>query len=79
MTFSMAGHCVRTGVFGVAVSTSSLAVGSRCSWVQAQTGAAVVQNYADPSLGSVMLRALADCMDARSTVDHVVALSRGID
>ena len=78
MTFSVAGHCARTGMFGVCVATSSLAVGARCSWVKAGTGAALIQNYADPGLGPVALRALADGRDARATVDHLVSVGRGI-
>lgn len=78
MTFSVAGYCVRTGMFGVCVSTSSLAVGARCSWVKAKTGAALIQNYADPGLGPVALQALTDGRDAQATVDHLVSVGHGI-
>ena len=78
MTFSVAGYCARTGMFGVCVATSSLAVGARCSWVKARTGAVLIQNYADPGLGPVALRALTDGRDARATVDHVASAGRGI-
>lgn len=78
MTFSVAGFCPRTGMFGVAVSTSSLAVGSRCSWVKAKTGAALIQNYADPSLGPVALEALTKGNNAKETVAQMVAEGHGI-
>ena len=78
MTFSVAGYCARTGMFGVCVATSSLAVGARCSWVKAGTGAALIQNYADPGLGPVALRALTDGRNAQATVDHLVSVGRGI-
>ena len=72
MTFSVAGHCPRTGMFGAAVSTSSLAVGSRCAWVRAGVGVALIQNYADPALGPQALQMLADGMDAAPTLDRLV-------
>ena len=78
MTFSVAGYCARTGMFGVAVSTSSLAVGSRCSWVRAKKGAVLIQNYADPSLGPLALQALDDGMNAQATVDNLVAVGHGV-
>ncbi len=78
MTFSVAGYCARTGMLGVCVSTSSLAVGARCSWVEARTGAALIQNYADPGLGPVALRTLAEGGDARAAVDRLVSVGRGI-
>jgi uncharacterized Ntn-hydrolase superfamily protein len=78
MTFSVAGYCSRTGMFGVAVSTSSLAVGSRCSWAKAKTGAALIQNYADPSLGPIALQELSEGKDAQATIDHLVSVGHGI-
>lgn len=78
MTFSVAGYCARTGMFGCAVSTSSLAVGSRCSWAKAGTGAALIQNYADPSLGPLALRALEDGMDAQTAIDNMVKVGHGV-
>tara|TARA_A100001037_G_scaffold299630_1_gene325715 strand:+ start:9252 stop:9932 length:681 start_codon:yes stop_codon:yes gene_type:complete len=78
MTFSIAGYCAQTGMFGVAVSTSSLAVGGRCSFAKAKTGAALIQNYADPSLGPVALQALSEGKDAQATVDHLVSVGHGI-
>lgn len=55
MTFSIVGHCNRTGMFGVAITTSSICVASRCPWVRAGVGAVATQNVTDPSLGPKLL------------------------
>lgn len=51
MTFSIAACCAETGMFGVAVSSSSPAVAARCAHVRAGVGAVATQNVTDPSLG----------------------------
>jgi len=51
MTFSIAGRCARTGMLGVAITTSSIAVGARCPWVRAKVCAVSTQNVTDPRLG----------------------------
>src|SRR5579871_264451 len=58
MTFSIAGRCARTGMLGAVVTTSSMAVGSRCAYAQAGVGAALTQHRTDPRLGPKMLAAL---------------------
>ena len=55
MTFSIAGRCAHTGAFGVAIATSSIAVGARCAHVRAGVGAVASQNITDPSLGPLLL------------------------
>jgi len=55
MTFSVAGFCERTGMVGVAITSSSICVASRCPWVKAGVGAVSTQNITDPSLGNIML------------------------
>ena len=55
MTFSIAGRCARTGMLGTAVTTSSIAVGSRCAFAAAGIGAALTQHTTDPRLGPLML------------------------
>jgi uncharacterized Ntn-hydrolase superfamily protein len=52
MTFSIAARCARTGMFGVAVSSSSPAVAARCAHTRAGVGAVASQNITDPSLGT---------------------------
>lgn len=51
MTFSIVGHCLRTGQFGVALSSSSPAVAARCAHARAGVGAVATQNVTDPRLG----------------------------
>ena len=60
MTFSIAGRCARTGMLGVAVSSSSPAVAARCAHVRAGVGAVASQNVTDPRLGPRILDGLAD-------------------
>jgi uncharacterized Ntn-hydrolase superfamily protein len=55
MTFSLAGRCARTGMLGAIVTTSSIAVGSRCAFAVAGIGAALTQHTTDPRLGPLML------------------------
>ena len=58
MTFSIAGRCARTGMLGAVVTTSSMAVGGRCSWAEAHVGAVLTQHRTDPRLGPLMLERL---------------------
>lgn len=55
MTFSITGHCPRTGMVGVAITTSSIAVGSRCPHVRAGVGAVASQNVTNPQIGPSVL------------------------
>ena len=58
MTFSIAGRCARTGMLGAVVTTSAMAVGSRCAWAQANVGAVLTQHRTDPRLGPRILERL---------------------
>ncbi len=71
MTISIAGRCERTGAFGVAISSSSPAVGSRCPNVRANVGAVSSQNVTDPSLGPALLDALQTGLSARDALAKV--------
>ena len=51
MTFSIVARCAETGMFGVAVSSSSPAVAARCAYARAGVGAVASQNITDPRLG----------------------------
>lgn len=51
MTFSVIARCARTGQFGMAVSSSSPAVASRCAFARAGVGVVASQNVTDPRLG----------------------------
>ena len=80
MTFSITGHCVRTGMVGVAVTTSSICVGSRCPHARAGVGAVAIQNVTAPTLavrvferleaGATATEAVAAVMDGRVNADY---------
>jgi len=55
MTFSIIGRCRDTGQLGIAISSSSIAVGARCPWVRSRVGAVATQNITLPSLGQQVL------------------------
>jgi uncharacterized Ntn-hydrolase superfamily protein len=72
MTFSIAARCAQTGMFGVAVSSSSPAVAARCAYARAGVGAATSQNITDPALGP---RAL-DLLALGATAPQAIAILR---
>ncbi len=72
MTFSIAGVCQRTAMAGVAITTSSISVGSRCPWARAGAGAVATQNITDPSIGNQVLDLMETGMDAASAVAKVM-------
>ena len=71
MTFSISGICKKTGMVGVAITTSSICVASRCPWVRSGVGAAATQNITDPSLGNLMLDFLEQGLDVHQTIEKV--------
>lgn len=73
MTFSMVGRCARTGMLGAIVTTSSIAVGSRCPYARAGIGAALTQNRTDPRLGPLALDLMGRGFTAEEAKDAVVA------
>lgn len=73
MTFSIAGRCARTGMLGVVVTTSSIAVGSRCAFAKAGVGAALTQHRTDPRLGPLAIEMLERGFTAQQAMDAVVA------
>lgn len=69
MTFSLVARCAETGMFGVAISSSSPAVAARCSYARAGVGAVASQNITDPSLGPLTL----DLMQGGMAADEAIA------
>jgi len=59
MTFAVLGRCALRGQAGVAIATSSIAIGARCPFVRAGVGAASTQNVTDPRLGPELLDRMA--------------------
>ncbi len=72
MTFSVTGRCARTGQLGVAITTSSIAVGSRCPWVKAGVGAVATQNVTMPSIGNDVLDWIGGGDTAQQALDAVM-------
>jgi len=73
MTFSIVARCAETGLFGMAVSSSSPAVAARCAHARAGVGAVSSQNVTDPSLGPKTLDAMADGLTADEAIRKVVS------
>ncbi len=73
MTFSIAARCAETGMFGIAISSSSPAVAARCSHAHAGAGVVASQNITDPSLGISGLEMLAMGATAEEALDRLVA------
>ena len=69
MTFSLVGMCRRTGMFGAAVTTSSINVGARCPYARAGVGAVLTQHRTDARLGPRGL----DLLEAGATAGEVIA------
>ena len=72
MTFSVVGMCRQTGMFGAAVTTSSIGVGSRCPFARAGVGAVLTQHRTDPRLGPRGLELLAAGQSARQVMAALV-------
>jgi uncharacterized Ntn-hydrolase superfamily protein len=73
MTFSIAGRCARTGMLGVAITTSSIAVSARCPWVRAGVGACSTQNVTDPRLGPKALDLVQQGLAAPDALAQLIA------
>jgi uncharacterized Ntn-hydrolase superfamily protein len=72
MTYSIAARCARTGAFGIAITSSSICVASRCAWVS-PSGAVATQNVTDPALGPAGLGLLRQGLGARAVLDLLQA------
>lgn len=79
MTFSIVARCGETGMFGVAISSSSPAVAARCAFTRAGVGAVASQNVTDPALGPLTLDLMADGAGAPDAVAEVRRLGRFMD
>ncbi|OCX58163.1 hypothetical protein BFP70_19080 [Thioclava sp. SK-1] len=79
MTFSIIGHCPRTGAFGAAIATSDLAVGNRCVRLAHGRGAMLSQHRTDSRLGDLGIAALQEGQSADDAVTHVISSSPDIE
>ena len=73
MTFSLVARCKRTGMFGMAISSSSPAVAARCAFARAGVGAVASQNVTDPSLGPKTLDLMEQGLSAPEAVARIKA------
>lgn len=73
MTFSIVARCAETGMFGMAVSSSSPAVAARCAYARAGVGAVASQNVTDPALGPLTLDLMERGMSAEEAIAEVQA------
>ena len=71
MTFSLVARCAETGMFGVAISSSSPAVAARCSYARAGVGAVASQNVTDPTLGPLALDLMQQGMSAAAAIADI--------
>jgi uncharacterized Ntn-hydrolase superfamily protein len=78
MTFSIVARCSATGMFGMAISSSSPAVAARCAHARAGIGAVATQNITDPALGPLLLGLMSDGQSAPEAIATVVAQDHDI-
>jgi len=71
MTFSLVARCADTGMFGIAIASSSPAVAARCVYTRAGVGAVASQNITDPRLGPFALDLLQGGMTAAEAIAGV--------
>lgn len=71
MTYSLVARCADTGMFGLAVSSSSPAVAARCAYARAGVGAVASQNVTDPTLGPLALDLMQSGMGAVDAIERV--------
>ena len=72
MTFSIVGRCAETGQLGIAISSSSIAVGARCPWLRPGVGAVSTQNITLPALGPDVLDLLEQGLAPADAVDRAL-------
>ena len=79
MTFSLVARCAETGMFGVAVASSSPAVAARCAYTRAGVGAVASQNVTDPTLGPLTLDLMANGMSSAEAIAEIKATQKNLE
>ncbi len=79
MTFSISARCRRTGMFGIAVSSSSPCVAARCAHARAGVGVVATQNITDPTLGPKGLDLMASGLSAPAALVKLKATAPHLD
>ncbi|TQE99325.1 MAG: DUF1028 domain-containing protein [Spiribacter salinus] len=70
MTYSIAARCPDTGAFGIAMTSSSICVPSRCAWVS-DSGVIATQNVTDPQFGPLGLSLLVSGVGAQGVAQQL--------
>ena len=78
-TFSLIGRCERTGMLGVAIATSEMAVGSRCIHVAPGVGAVITQASTNPRLGHLGLNLLHAGYSAPRVLGEIAASDQFVE
>jgi uncharacterized Ntn-hydrolase superfamily protein len=73
MTFSIVGLCERTGQFGCALATSSMAAGGRAPFVGPGVGVVLSQARSDPRLGVLGMKSLEQGRTATEALADMIA------
>ena len=79
MTFSLVARCAETGMFGLAISSSSPAVAARCAPARAGVGAVASQNVTDPTLGPLALDLMQSGMGSAEAIEYIRAQGKFIE
>lgn len=79
MTFSLVARCAETGMFGLAISSSSPAVAARCAYTRAGVGAVASQNITDPTLGPRTLDLMQKGMGAEEAIATIQSEANHIE
>ena len=78
-TFSIIGRCERTGMFGVAIATGEMAVGSRCIHAASGVGAVISQAASNPRLGHLGPNLMRAGFPAPRVLDEIAASDQFVD
>ena len=76
-TFSIVGHCPRSSMLGVAVSTAVPAVGALCPHVKAGVGAVSTQSWVNPYLAIDALQLMERGAPGPEALEQVLAADDG--
>lgn len=79
MTYSLVARCPETGMFGMAISSSSPAVAARCAYARAKVGAVSSQNVTDPTLGPLTLDLMEQGASAPEAIEEIRKRGRFIE
>jgi uncharacterized Ntn-hydrolase superfamily protein len=73
VTFQIAARCVKTGRYGVAITTRPMGVGSRCPFIEPGVGLTVTMARTDPRLGPLGINLLKLGYSAQRVIDEIAA------